>query len=279
MSPARTLGALAVILATLGCAPPGPRAPVKDVEPLRRSVRVGAPVNGQVSYLIAGDPRGVRVIFVHGTPGSAGGWTDYLLDPPPGVEVVALDRPGFGRSDPPGPMPSLAMQATAVAALLPADGRRAVLVGHSLGGPVVAWLAAEQPARVGALVLLAASLDPGQEKIHPMQYVGRWWPISAMLPRAMRNANEELMALKADLETLRGMLGRVLAPTILVHGTADPLVPVANVGYMQSHLGATRCLRTVLLPEVNHFLPWNSAGTVREAVAWAAARVSPEAPC
>ena len=223
----------------------------------------------RLSYLVHGDAKGTRVILVHGTPGEAAGWSDYLASPPPGVEVVALDRPGFGKSGPDGPVTSLAQQADAVAALFPADGRPVVLVGHSLGGPIAAWAAALHPNRVVALVLLAASLDPELESIHPMQHVGQWAWVSRWLPRAIRNANEELMVLRPELEELQKLLPRVSAPTLIVHGTADPLVPVANVAYIEANLSAVRCLHKLLLPNVNHFLPWNSQDTVRDGIRWA----------
>jgi pimeloyl-ACP methyl ester carboxylesterase len=224
-------------------------------------------MGGSLSVLRAGDPSGPRIILVHGTPGSATGWNDYLLHPPPGTEVVAPDRPGFGRSAPEGAMPGLAEQAAAVAALFPEDGRRVVLLGHSLGGPVVARVAAEYPERVSAVVLLAASLDPAQETIHPMQHVGAWGPVRALLPRVIRNANAELMALKPELVTLATMLPRITAKIEIVHGTLDELVPVANVPFMQAHLTGARCVHTVLLEGRNHFLPWNSEADVRQAIA------------
>jgi pimeloyl-ACP methyl ester carboxylesterase len=265
----RLFSALGVALAAVGCAPPGPRAPESATEALRASVHVGAPLNADISYLRAGDARGPRLILVHGTPGSATAWADYLLQPPPGLEVVAIDRPGFGHSGPPGAMPGLAEQAAAVVALLPADGRPVLLLGHSLGGPVVARVAADHPQRITALVLLAASLDPAQEAIHPMQYVGAWAPVRALLPRVIRNANSELMALKPELESLAALLPRISARVVLVHGTQDDLVPVANVPYMQAHLTGARCLQTVLLEGRNHFLPWNSEAEVRRAIALA----------
>jgi hypothetical protein len=51
-----------------------------------------------------------------------------------------------------------------------------------------------------------------------------------------------------------------------VHGTSDDLVPVANVGFMQAHFAAASCVTTVLLEGHNHFLPWNSSASVRDAV-------------
>jgi len=253
-------------MASVGCAPPGPQASASATDALRQSLTVGAPLHATISYLRAGNPTGPRVVLVHGTPGSATAWADYLLDPPAGLEVVALDRPGFDHSGPKGAVTALEAQAAAVVALLPADARPVVLLGHSLGGPIVARVAAEHPARVTALVLLAASLDPAQEEIHPMQWVGAWAPVRTLLPRVLRNANAELMALKPELEALARLLPLITAKVLIVHGTQDDLVPVANVAYMQAHLTGSRCVHTLLLEGRNHFLPWNSAEVVRDAV-------------
>ena len=35
---------------------------------------------------------------------------------------------------------------------------------------------------------------------------------------------------------------------------------------MQAHLTGSRCVRTLLLEGRNHFLPWNSAEAVRDAL-------------
>ena len=262
----RLISALGVALAAIGCAPPGPVAPASAVESMRHTLAVGAPLNATVSYLQAGDASGPRLILVHGTPGESEAWADYLLNPPAGTEVVALDRPGFGQSGPTGAITGLAEQAAAIVALLPNDGRAVVLLGHSLGGPIVARVAADHPQRITAVVLLAASLDPALEAIHPMQYVGAWPWVKGLLPRTLRNANAELMALKPELETLATRLPEIRARVLIVHGTADDLVPVANVPFMQARLTGARCVRTVLLEGRNHFLPWNAQDVVRDAL-------------
>ena len=262
----RLWSALSVALAAAGCTPPGPVAPEAATDHLRAEIAVGAPLFATVSYLHGGDGSGTRVILVHGTPGEATAWADYVLLPPPGTEVLALDRPGFGRSGPAGAVTRLADQAAAVLALMPADGRPVLLLGHSLGGPIAARVAADHPERVLGLVLLAASLDPALESIHPMQYVGASGLVKRLLPRTLRNANAELLALKPELESLAQVLPRITAKVVIVHGTKDPLVPVANVPFAQAHLTGARCVKTVLLEGQNHFLPWNAEATVREAI-------------
>lgn len=271
MISAASRGAMSVLLNTLGWTAPRPRRPLERTAALRRWCRGAGPGGADIGYLVAGDPRAARVLLVHGTPGAAEGWTDYLLAPPPGAEVLAIDRPGFGRSAPQRAVTSLAAQAAAVSALLPRDGRLAVLVGHSLGGSVAARVAAEQPRRVGALVLLAAALDPRLERVHALQRVAAWPLLRALLPRAIRNANAELTTLGDELLELSALLGRIRAPVLIVHGDADALVPVANAAFARARLSAARCCCTRLLPGQNHFLPWQAEREVRQAIGWALA--------
>lgn len=279
------LTALGVALTAVGCAPPGPVVREADTLVWRHSLSSAETAGAPVSYLRNGPADARPLILVHGTPGSAAGWADYLADPPPGALVLALDRPGFGHSGPSGAVPSLAAQAAAVVALIDrvsrghgggAVGARAsaapapvVLLGHSLGAPIVARVAADAPDRVAAVVLLAGSLDPSLEIIHPLQRLAARWPVSALLPRVLRNANTELMGLRDELTVLAEQLPRIRAKVVIMHGTQDDLVPVANVAFMRSRLTGARCLHTVLLEGRNHFLPWNSPADVRRAMALA----------
>jgi pimeloyl-ACP methyl ester carboxylesterase len=219
-----------------------------------------------ISYLVSGDATKPRLILVHGTPGSAAGWADFLADPPPGFEVVAIDRPGFGDSGPEEAMTTLERQADAVAGLLPPD-RASILLGHSLGGPVAALVAARHPERVRALILLAASLDPALEAVHPLQRVGAWMPVRALLPRMIRNANAELLDLKPQLEALRAELPLIRCPVLIVHGTKDDLVPFSNTAYAAANLTGACHVETVVLDGADHFLPWDATAAVRDAIA------------
>jgi pimeloyl-ACP methyl ester carboxylesterase len=263
--------ALRVASGALGLAPAGPRAAKAEVERLRQCLTAAGSQTAPISYLQSRpSSAGPRFLLVHGTPGSAASWADYLLQPPGSAEVLAIDRPGFGRSGPQQAVPGLAQQAAAVRRLLPAAGRPVVLVGHSFGAPVAAHLAAtlalEEPQRPVILALLAAAMDPALEDIHTMQRLGAWAPVRAILPRVIRNANAELLALKPELQALGAMLPRVTARVLIVHGTRDDLVPVANVAYMQSRFQNAASVRTVLLEGRNHFLPWNSEAEIRQAL-------------
>lgn len=224
----------------------------------RQSLRVPASECDVVSFLQSGIPDGRRVIFVHGTPGNARGWADYLLGVPPGCHYIALDRLGFGLSEPRHAVVSLKRQAQAVAQFLETvDGRKPVLVGHSSGAPVVMQTALDYPDRVGGLLLLAGAFDPDLEEANWLQPLGTFKPVSRLLPRSINNANQELLGLKGELLSQADRLQEISIPVSVVHGDKDPLVPIANLGYLERKLQNVS-LDTLVLKDTDHFIPWNS---------------------
>lgn len=252
------------------CNMPGPTADDAARKALERGSYTAPELGAlRVSFLRAGALGGKRVMFVHGTPGAADGWADFLLNVPAGFEYIAVDRPGFGDTFPNRAEPSLARQAAALAPLLNASSPP-ILVGHSYGGPDIVQLAIEHPQGVAGVVIAAGALDPAQEKVHRLQPVGEWWAVRNMLPTSLRNANRELLALKGELTRLSRRLGHVEVPLTIIHGTADTLVPYANVRYVQRHFTGSRQVRTITLPQQSHFLPWEHRpvieGAIRELV-------------
>lgn len=219
-----------------------------------------------LSYLRAGDPAGQRVILLHGTPGDAGGWIDMLRRVPEGYEFIAVDRPGFGHTRPKKALTSLAAQAAVLNPLLVGgNGKGAVLLGHSLGGPIVVQAATDYPDRVTGLVVAAGSLDPDLEEVLFIQRVGNVPPFRWLLNSTPKNANRELIDLEAELRLLAPRLGAIKTPTVIVHGTADDLVPYANVAFMQREMVATP-MKLITLEGQNHFLPWNSQDQLMQAI-------------
>lgn len=258
---------LALLAALAACErPPGPQANAAEIDALERATLPAR--NGiTLSYLRAGDPTGRRVIFVHGTPGEARGWADFLRACPPHLHCIAVDRPGFGATMPLQPVASLRAQADAIAPLATVvNGQRAVLVGHSLGAPIVAQLALDHPDEVGGLLLLAGSMDPDLERVMWAQRVGAWGPVAALVPRMWRTTNQELLPLKGELQVLAARLGELRLPISIVHGTRDPLVPYENVEFDRKALVNAR-LRIDAIEGQNHFLPWNETARVQAALA------------
>jgi pimeloyl-ACP methyl ester carboxylesterase len=100
---------------------------------------------------------GPSVVLVHGLLSSLYTWKDVVPALAATHDVVALDLPGFGLSDQPADL-GLADFPRAVLGLMDRLGiEKSALVGNSMGGATVALLAAEQPERVTALVLVDAA--------------------------------------------------------------------------------------------------------------------------
>lgn len=220
-----------------------------------------------LSYLRAGDARGRRVLFLHGSPGEAAEWGYFLKQVPPGLEFLAVDRPGFGESGPEEGLDSLQAQADALAPLLarrPAG--KTLLVGYSYGGPLALRLAVDHPDRVAGLLLVGAAIDPSLEEVHPLQVLAAATPLAQLLPRDLANANAELLALGGDLKALSGDLAQLGVPVTLVQGNDDGLVPPENLAFAERWLTRARPLTLHLIEGGDHFLPWTHHETLREAL-------------
>ncbi|MEM9065584.1 MAG: alpha/beta hydrolase [Planctomycetota bacterium] len=220
----------------------------------------------EVSYLRGGDPDEPRLIYVHGTPGSSGNMARYINNPVPGFEAIAIDRPGFGATGG-GPEPSFEKQAAAIEPfLIERAGRWPVLVGHSLGGPIVARAAADYPGRVGAIVILAGSLDPALEEPRWYNHLAGSWPVRFIVGSALRTSNDEIMAAPDETQMLDAVLSRVTCPVYIVHGDRDSLVPVENVTYMERMFVNARSVESVVVQGEGHLIPWTQESLVRETV-------------
>jgi pimeloyl-ACP methyl ester carboxylesterase len=248
--------------------------PIPDPSPevlakLRRaSLPVPAIPGLEISYLSGGDREGPRLVFVHGTPGEATNWSAFLTDPPAGWEAVAPDRPGFGETRPRRVLASLRLQAEVLEPFLIARrGRRPILVGHSLGGAIICRMAADYPGRVGGLVVVAGSLDPALERVGWYQRLARWPGISRLVPSALAKANQEVLGLGRELESLGRLLPDIRCPVVILHGKKDRLVPAANADYLSSRLSGSSRVEVMVQEEQGHFLLWTHRPVVEEALA------------
>ncbi len=218
-----------------------------------------------VSYVRAGDPAGQRVIFVHGTPGYAGDFTWQLRHVPPGRDYIAVDRPGFGWSDTARAFPDLEDQVKALDPFLD-PARPAILVGFSLGGPIVVRAAIDRSAAVAGLVLASGNLDPALEEWKWYNAVADSDFLKPLLRTDWRLSNEELRPHRAELEALAGRLAEIEAPVALVHARDDSLVPFANMLYAKAQLSRAPLVHERVLDVGDHMVPIRRPELIAEAL-------------
>jgi pimeloyl-ACP methyl ester carboxylesterase len=119
-----------------------------------------------IHYIETGNVQKPTLLFIHGSPGSWNAFKEYLSDTLllNKYRMIAIDRPGFGYSNF-SEAENLSVQSQRISQFIKnIDNKKAlILVGHSVGGPVVAKLAVDHPAWYSRIVILAGSLDPKAE--------------------------------------------------------------------------------------------------------------------
>jgi pimeloyl-ACP methyl ester carboxylesterase len=234
---------------------------------LRETIPVAGHPDRELSYLHAGDPAKQRVIFIHGSPGLAAMYGDYLRVLAPQADAIAVDRLGYGASAGSGVVVSFEEQAAAIAPLLvEQDGQWPIVVGHSLGGPIAARLAADHPDRVGALVVVAGGLDAELEETRWYNEVGGWWVVRPFLADFIQTSNQEMFACRDQVELLDPLLDRIHCPVFVIHGTGDSLVPFETIGHSIERFGDNPYLFVMVLLGEGHGVTKLRSEEVRETV-------------
>lgn len=223
-----------------------------------------------IHYAEAGDTTKPLVLFVHGSPGSLSAFIDFLADSAllRHTLLITSDRPGFGHSNFGTAEPSLQKQGEALKPILEKHkkNRPIILVGHSLGGPLIARMAIDYPNLVDGLVIVAGSIDPELEPNETWFRAPLATPfLSWILPRSFRASNEEIYQLKPQLKRMLPLWKNITCPVIVIQGKKDTLVPYENVNFARKML-VNAPVEYVVVDDMNHFVPWSHPELIREAV-------------
>jgi pimeloyl-ACP methyl ester carboxylesterase len=158
----------------------------------------------------AKNPQAPVMLYLHGARWNLSGstsriarWRDL------GFSVLAIDYRGFGQSTDVSPSEQLSYEdAQAAWAYLGklAPGKPRYIVGHSLGGAIAVDLAVRHPEASGLVV------EATFTSVREMIATQRWWyaPVEFLLTQEFDN---------------RAKIGLVRMPVLVVHGTADNIVP------------------------------------------------------
>ena len=216
--------------------------------------------NGRIYFESTGS--GTPVLLVMGLGMTAAAWSRTVPLLSQSLQVLVFDNPGAGRSDvPPGPYTVAEMALDAVAVLDAAGLERAHVYGISLGGMVAQQLALNHPRRLLSLVL-GASAPGGSRSEAPdaatLEFLerraampaeeGAWASVPYLyaartrrrhggrigedIARRLRfpiTADGYRAQLAAALShDAADRLGAIEAPTLVLHGAEDRMIPPQN---------------------------------------------------
>lgn len=219
----------------------------------------------KIRYLNGGNKSKPTVMFIHGSPGSLSDYISYFKDTSlfSNANLISVDRPGYGGSNPEMLVRSLDEQAKALNSVLEHENisDSVILVGHSYGGPVAVKMALNYPKKIKNLILISPALDPELEtwKWYQKLAVSEFGKI--VVPEQLIIAAEEIKGLKEQLTEMKSDYSKIKAYTILMQGEKDKLVSKENAIFAEKSMSPAK-LKVELFPSENHFIPW----TQREAV-------------
>lgn len=229
-----------------------------------------------------GDPGGTPVLLLHGYTDSWRSFEAVLPHLPRTIRAIAPTLRGHGRAAKPASGYTMRDFAEDVVVLMDVLGlARAVLAGHSMGTLIAQRLAADHPGRVAGLVLAAAFADMrGNREIEalwtetvatledpvPEDFVWAFQSGTCAQPvpvGLIETAVQESLRVPARVwrEALLGQIEadlqdgrrRITAPTLLLWGARDSLVPRADQDRLRAEIQGAQL---VVWREAGHAPHW-----------------------
>jgi 3-oxoadipate enol-lactonase len=223
--------------------------------------------DGRFAYEAAGHASAQPLVFLHGIGGAARAWRRQLKHFGDRFHTIAWDMPGYGGSAP--------LQHTSIATLAGAlkdflrscNATKPILVGHSIGGMIVQQLLVDDSTSAAAVVLAQTSpafgkpdgdwqkqfiaarlgpLDRGETmaSLAPslvQELIGDApEPLGMDLARdcmaSVREASYRATMLALVGFDLRGALGKIAVPTLVLSGSKDNNAPAPMMAKMATYI-------------------------------------------
>lgn len=209
------------------------------------------------------------LLMIHGAPGAWYGSRNLLDDSAlqKHFQIIAVDRPGYNKSRFKGKrkaVTSITTQAVAIheALRLNRSHKTGVVMGSSYGAPIAGKMALLYPNEFNHLVMLAAAIDPDQEKFwwfHPYIQSG---PPYWLFPRFIKSATDEKFSHVAELRKLLPEWKNLTIPVTVVQGGNDDIIEPSNFDFAKQILQG-KLANFIFLPNAGHLIRLQRPDIVR----------------
>lgn len=219
-----------------------------------------------IHYATCGIDSLPTLVFIHGSPGSWVHYMKFMWDDSlrKKFRFISIDRPGFGYSEFGSPM-HLKEQSELLLRVVAANqnGKPIYLAGHSIGGPVVAQMAAMSPGSFEKIIIMSGSISPYLEKKETWRKLMNNAVMNKFLPGAFAPSNTEILWFKKDLFQLEKELKNINTKVVFVHGDKDTWVPFENIKFgIEKMINATS-FQSDTLHGADHMIPWKREQEVK----------------
>jgi 3-oxoadipate enol-lactonase len=210
----------------------------------------------RIYFEVHGEPARPALILLEGMGGDISGWRRNIPTLSRELQVIAFDFRGNGRSDEPaGACTMDTFVADTVGLLDHLRIERAHVYGQSFGGMVAQLIGLDRPERVRTLIL-AATTPGGEHAIYHQPKVPMAEPWRGLYSPGFAQAHPERVAedlnaggslpkhpmgRRRQWEAMQTFdayerLGKIRAPTLVIHGTDDRMVDPQNARVLASRI-------------------------------------------
>lgn len=224
--------------------------------------------NLKVAYRVGGS--GSPVVLLHGWGAESGTFQSIFDRLSNSHKVYAIDLPGFGLSE----IPSEAWDATNYAKLLSSfldklNIAKVSLIGHSYGGRISIVIAANEPEKIGKVILVnSAGLKPRRTPIYYCKYllsrIGRIFRRLGSYGNRLADSIADRVGsrdykqaglmrgtmVKSVNQDLRPFLSKIRAETLLIWGEDDKDTPLSSGRKMKQEIPNSQL---VVLKDAGHY--------------------------
>lgn len=196
-----------------------------------------------------------KIVVITGAPSWAEYWAETMAELPADREMIVVDRPGYGASEPAEPVTDIRVQAEALAPLLTAArGQKILLVGQSYGAAIASLMADANPGKVESLVLLSGFFSETGPTSRWLLDVGNRALGLTFIPKDLRHAVIECTGQKPQLDYAKRALANLRVPIHMIHGDRDDFAPIEAAERLAAETVTRQPIRFVRTEGGDHFL-------------------------